>query len=109
SIDRYHDEAQLRERLTIAARWREAARADAARLRAGIRIVDDRIFLRGIEVGRAEHQSVQLGLAVVCRNGEGNRRLPSARDELRDVHVSELHHDATRCVAQHDRWWNVGL
>src|SRR6185437_8063778 len=56
-----------------------------------------------------EHQTVQLGLAVVCRYREWNRWLPPARDELGDIHVSELHHDTASRITQHDRWRYVRL
>ena len=52
SVYRHDDEAQLGERLLVAARRGERRRADAAALRARIGVVDDRILLLRIEVRR---------------------------------------------------------
>ena len=58
AIDLYHDEAQLGERLAIAARGREVAAADAAGLRTGVDMIDDRILLCRVEISGLEEQAV---------------------------------------------------
>ena len=82
AVDLHHHESQLRQRLAIAARRRKAAAADAAGLRAGINVIDDRIFLAGVEIGRLEHQPVHIGHAVARLHRERNRRLPSRGQQL---------------------------
>ena len=52
-VDFDDDEAEFGERLRIAARRRERAAADAAGLRAGIDVIDDRVLLRRIELSSA--------------------------------------------------------
>jgi hypothetical protein len=53
AVDLDDDEAQLGDRLRIAARGGKLAAADAAGLRARINVIEDRILLRRIEfVGR---------------------------------------------------------
>ena len=96
AVDRDDDEAQFGERLPVAARGGERAAAGAARLRAWIHVVDDRILLRRIEIRRHEHQAVDVGLAVVRLHLDRDRRLPARRQQLRDVGLLERHDQACR-------------
>ena len=96
AVDLDDDEAELGERLRVAARRREAAAADAAGLRPGIDVVDDRILLRRIEVRRHVHQAVEIGLAVARLDRDRRRRLPPVASELRDVGLLERRRSACR-------------
>ena len=80
AVDADDDEAEFGERLLVAARRGERARADAARLRPGIRVVDDRILLVRIEVRRPEEHAVDVRLAVGGRHLDLHRRLPAGRE-----------------------------
>ena len=108
-VDLDHDESEFRQRLRIAARRRKTAAPDAARLRTGIDVVDDRIFLRRVEVRRLEHQAVEIGDAVARLHRDRNRRLPSGREQLRDVGLLERRDQLAVRVAQHRDRRHVGL
>ena len=87
----------------LAARSGEAARADAAGLRTGIRVVDDRILLRRIQIGRHEQLAVDVGLAVGGLYTERDGWLPAGCKQSRNVGFLEWHDDfAAHGVAQHD-------
>ena len=77
---------------------------DAAGLRPGIRLVDDRILLLRIEVRRREQHAVDVRLAVGRLHLDRHRRLPAGREQLRDVGLLERHDELAVGVAQrHDR------
>ena len=108
-VDLDDDEAELGERLRIAARRRERAAADAAGLRPGIDVVDDRILLRRIERGRLVHQAVEIGHAVARLHGDRRRRLPAGGQQPRDVGLLERQDQLAIGVAQHRDRRHVGL
>ena len=81
-VDLDDDEAEFGKRLRIAAGRVERAPADAAGLRPGIDVVDERILLRWIEHRRLEHQPIEVRLAVARFDGNRRRRLPSGREQL---------------------------
>ena len=103
AVDRHDDEAEFGERLLVAARGRERARAHAARLRPRIGLVDDRVLLRRVEVRRPEHHAVDVRLAVARLHAERHRRLPARRPAASRCRPSRA---ASRpcpvAVAQHD-------
>ena len=67
----------------------------------GIDVVDDRIFLRRIEIGRPVHQAVKQVDAAAILDGDRHRRLPSRREQPADVHLLELQDDLAGLVAKH--------
>ena len=78
-VDLDDHEAEFGERLRVAARRRERARADAAGLRTRINVIDDRILLRRIEGRRLVEQAVEIGDAVARLDRDRLRRFPAAR------------------------------
>ena len=103
------DEPELRECLRVAARRRESASSDAAALRSGIDVVDDRILPRRIQSRRFVHQAVQLRQAVARFHGNRRRRLPAGCEQSRDVGFLECQNDGAIHVAQHSHRRHVGL
>ncbi len=100
-VDLDDDEAELGERLCVAARGGEGARADAAGLRPGVDAVDDRVPLRRIEARGPEEQAVEVGPAVARLDGDGRRRLPAGGEEARDVGLLEVEQLAAGGIAEH--------
>ena len=109
SIDLHHDESQLRQRLAVSARRREAAAAHTARLRTGVDVIHDRVLLRSVEVGRLEHQAVEIGDAVAGLHGERHRRLPSRGQQLGDIRVLQCCDQFAGIVAHHGRGRHIRL
>ena len=108
-VDLDDDEAELGERLRIAARRVEGAAADAAGLRTGIDVVDDRILLRRIERGRLVHQAVEIGDAVARLDGNRQRRLPAGGHQPGDVGLFEREDQLAVRIAQLRHRRHVGL
>ena len=78
-----------------------------AGLRTGINVIDDRIFLRRVEMRGREHHAVEIGLAVTRLHCDRGQRLPSVGHQLRDVLLGDLHHQLAVAVA-HNRRLRLG-
>ena len=108
-VDLDHDEAQLGQRLVVAARGAEAAATDAPGLRARVDVVDDRVLLRRVERLRRVHQAVQVGLSVARLDRDGRRRLPAGHEQARNVGLLQRRHQLPVGVAKHGDGRHVRL
>ena len=83
AVDLHDDEADLGGRLHAVVGG-ERLRHERA-LRPGIDVLDHRVFLCRIEIGRTIDDAPDVGLAVAALRHEDFRRLPAGFLELRDV------------------------
>ena len=90
AVDGDDYKAEFRQRLVVDLRAGEGARAHRAGLRAGIDVVDDRVLLVRIEVGRLPQHPVQVGLTIACLDRELLRRAPAGGLEARIVYAGDF-------------------
>jgi len=82
AVNLHNDEPQVRR---APARRRAPLRncaSHASRLRTGIDVIDDRVFLIRIEIRGLEHEAVKIRDAVTRFHGEHLRRLPADSEQL---------------------------
>jgi hypothetical protein len=109
AVDRHHDEAQLGQRLIVIVRRQEAESQQRADQRARIDIVDDRIFLMRIEVGRLEQQAVEIRFAVARLDDDWLGRLPADGAQAGDIGLRYCREDSSglsvvQCGNRRLRW-----
>jgi len=69
--------------------------------RAGVYVLEDRVFLRWVEVRRTDDDTPHVGLSVASLSYEHFRSLPSVCNDFRDVGSLKVHHKlACLCVPQ---------
>src|SRR5580658_5066591 len=67
------------------------ATTTGANLRPWIDIVDDGVLLRGVKVGRLEHQPIEIRFAVARLHLDRRRRYPAVSQQLGDVLLCYFH------------------
>ena len=80
-----HNKSQFGERLRVSACREERPASHAPALRSRINVINDGIFLLRIEVRWLEKQSIKIRRAITSLHRDRFGRLPSRRDELRNV------------------------
>ena len=70
-------------------------------------MVDDGVLLRGVQVGRLEHQAIDIGHAIARLHSDGLWRLPAGVQQLGDIGLLKRRHEFAGGVAQGGDRWHV--
>ena len=72
-------------------------------------MIDERVFLRPIKVGRRREQTVQIRLPVARLDGDRRWRFPAHRTQSRDIRRLQRHDRLSIQIAQHGYLRHIGL